>query len=197
LFATSGFNGDRWAIADSTGVTDLGLSTATTTSGARFQFTLTGLQTYSLALIPVAGGSPLATRSGTLGGTGGLDTLEVVLYGNGSGNGVSGAGALATGQREFFFDRLVVRNPSLAGDYDQNGVVDGSDFLKWQRTLGSSTDLNADGNGNGMVDAFDLTAWRSAASTSPTAMAVPENPSGLVVFCFSILVLLRPSRLQT
>jgi hypothetical protein len=194
LFATSGFNGDRWAIADNAGVSDLGLGAVATTSGATFQFTLTALQTYSLALLPLAGGSPLATRSGTLGGTGAIDSLEIVLYGNGSGNGITGAGALPTGQREFFFDSLVVRNPSLPGDYDENGLTDGADFLKWQRTLGSSTDLSADGNGNGLVDAGDLATWKSAVSASSNATTVPEHPNGIFVFCCSVLLLLKLSR---
>ncbi len=194
LFATSGFNGNRWAIADDAGVTDLGLSTASTSSGAKFQFTVTGLQSYSLALLPLAGGSPLATRSGMLGGVGAIDTLEIVLYGNGSGNGVAGEGALPTGQRELFFDNLAVRDSSVAGDYDQNGIVDGADFLKWQSTLGSSADLSADGSGNGVVDAGDLTIWKSAVSVSSNAMTVPELLNGFPLFCCSVLLALKLSR---
>jgi GH24 family phage-related lysozyme (muramidase) len=46
----------------------------------------------------------------------------------------------------------------IAGDYDHNGAVDGSDFLSWQRQLGQSSG-HADGNGNGVTDAEDLLFW--------------------------------------
>ena len=51
-------------------------------------------------------------------------------------------------------------NELPAGDYDYDGDVDGADFLAWQRSFGSSFDLQADGNQNGIVDAADFTIWR-------------------------------------
>ena len=66
-----------------------------------------------------------------------------MLYGNGSGsNGVVGPSGLPNGQREFFFNTLAI---TTAGDYDEDGLVGGSDFLVWQRTLGSTSNLAADG----------------------------------------------------
>ena len=48
------------------------------------------------------------------------------------------------------------------GDYDNNGIVGGGDFLVWQRTLGQEV-LNegdgADGDESGFVDSGDLTFW--------------------------------------
>jgi hypothetical protein len=50
----------------------------------------------------------------------------------------------------------------LAGDYDQNNVVDSDDYLVWKSEYGMSGDgLDADGNGDGIVNAADYAVWRS------------------------------------
>ena len=53
----------------------------------------------------------------------------------------------------------------LPGDYNQDMVVDGEDFIVWRDSLGtSSSGLHvsafADGNYDGIVDAADYTIWR-------------------------------------
>lgn len=51
--------------------------------------------------------------------------------------------------------------PGTPGDYDANHVVDGNDFLLWQRNYGLKTPalLNGDGSGNLLVDGADLSVW--------------------------------------
>ncbi|MBA3482261.1 MAG: hypothetical protein H0T51_10640 [Pirellulales bacterium] len=50
----------------------------------------------------------------------------------------------------------------LAGDFDVDGDVDGSDFLQWQRELGAAgTYPPADGSLSGSVDSADLAVWKS------------------------------------
>jgi hypothetical protein len=49
---------------------------------------------------------------------------------------------------------------ATAGDFSQDSVVNGQDFLVWQRRLGAS-DPEVDANANGVVDGQDLPAWRS------------------------------------
>ena len=46
------------------------------------------------------------------------------------------------------------------GDYNLDDVVDGSDFLRWQRSVGSTNRLAADGDNNGLIDAGDLAVWK-------------------------------------
>ncbi len=63
--------------------------------------------------------------------------------------------------------------PGLAGDYDDNGTVDGGDFLAWQRSLGGATPalVGADGSGNLVVDAADLSVWSENFGAVPASAA--------------------------
>ncbi|MGL4512517.1 MAG: dockerin type I domain-containing protein [Lacipirellulaceae bacterium] len=49
----------------------------------------------------------------------------------------------------------------LAGDYNDDDVIDDVDHGVWFATLGSTTDLRADGNDDGVVNAADLAVWQS------------------------------------
>jgi hypothetical protein len=75
----------------------------------------------------------------------------------------------------------------LAGDYNDDGVVDAVDYTVWRNTLGQiATNLPADGNNNGRVDAEDYTVWKTnygnrdsgtagiVGTTTPGITAVPE-----------------------
>jgi hypothetical protein len=77
-----------------------------------------------------------------------------------------------------------VVSPALAGDYNADGHVDGTDFGLWQRTLGSTTQLAADGNGNGVIDAGDYNVWHGnyGAAAGGTTVGVPE-PRSMNLFC--------------
>jgi hypothetical protein len=165
LFAASDFNNKQWAIADASGINGLGVDTAQTAAGAVFRFTLGAGDSYNFELLPLDEGPAFATRNGTLGQAGPIDALEIVMYGQGSGSGSSSA----TGERELFFDDLSITNAaaSITGDYDSDGAVAGSDFLLWQQTVGSTTNLAADGSGNKVIDAADLQVWRG--SFGPTS----------------------------
>lgn len=184
LFASSDFNGGAWAASDSVGTTNLGVSTSATSQGAEFRFTLTAAQSYLFELLPLSGGNPIASRSGSLAlsTAGAIQSVDIVMYTNGSGNGQTGSAAQPTGAREFFFYNLLITSPGVAGDYDADGDVDGCDFLVWQWTLGSTTNLAADGNKNGVVDGADLTVWRGRFPfAAGQAAAVPEPSAVLLV----------------
>lgn len=68
----------------------------------------------------------------------------------------------------------------VAGDYDEDGDVDGADFLVWQRTLGAAATPNgsgADGSSNGVVDAADLGIWSAnfGAASAPVVPALQAD----------------------
>lgn len=76
--------------------------------------------------------------------------------------------------------------PEPSGDFDADGDVDGSDFLQWQRGLGSQVTpfSGADGDGDGLIGAGDLDVWRHGFGTVPSvnvaSHATPEPSSALL-----------------
>jgi hypothetical protein len=169
---TNNTYGTRWYINDgSTGggvtPTPTGVPLSTTASGAQLTFTLLSAETYSMQLKQLSNGAVFYSQTGTLAntGAGAIDTVEIALYGNGSGNGVTGVSASPTGQREFFFNNLRIDSPAtvLTGDYNHNGVVDAVDYVIWRDTLGQSVSAGsgADGDNNGVIGPGDFAVWRS------------------------------------
>jgi hypothetical protein len=67
------------------------------------------------------------------------------------------------------------------GDFDDDGDVDGRDFLIWQRGFGSGTTLaEGDGNGDGAVDEADLAIWQDQygmAGPLTSLASIPEPSS--------------------
>lgn len=66
--------------------------------------------------------------------------------------------------------------PPMAGDFDGNLVVDGADFLAWQRNFGATGAARAQGDadGDGVIGANDLLGWRQTFGVGGglTALAV-------------------------
>jgi hypothetical protein len=206
IFAASGtyggpgLFGDNWAVADAEGNTDAGVNVSTTTSGAELRFKLETNETYSMELKRLSDGALLFSRSGNLSaaGAGPIDTLEIVLFGNGSGNGLTGLSMQGTGEREFFFNNLQIDSASafVAGDYNRNGVVDAADYALWRDTLGQSVTAGsgADGDNNGNIEPADYNIWRANfGSPSPAAgtgvAVVPEPPAASIALATVAILL--------
>lgn len=70
-------------------------------------------------------------------------------------------------------------------DFNSDGVVDGSDFLVWQRYAGSTAAANSNSTGdadlNGVVNNLDLNLWRLATQSDAGAKSVPEPVSNLLL----------------
>jgi hypothetical protein len=66
---------------------------------------------------------------------------------------------------------------AASADFDLNGVVDGADFLVWQRGFGKSSGAalgDGDANGDGAVNGEDLVVWKQAIGGNPSTATIPE-----------------------
>jgi hypothetical protein len=73
-----------------------------------------------------------------------------------------------------------------SADFDQDGDINGIDFLAWQRGLGVGSSLEeGDANGDGQVNGADLAVWRfqfgATGAVVPVGAVVPE-PTGIALF---------------
>jgi hypothetical protein len=84
-----------------------------------------------------------------------------------------------------------IANPT--GDYDIDGDIDGGDFLAWQLSFGSTTDVLADGNLNGIVDSSDLTVWQLAfPTTGPFGQTeIPEPNYAVPILVMALVAIAR------
>jgi hypothetical protein len=76
-------------------------------------------------------------------------------------------------------------NPTVASaDFDEDGDVDGRDFLSWQRGFGMSGAANrsdGDANVDGAVDSADLIIWQAMYGIGPEGLVIPvqENSTSI------------------
>lgn len=94
----------------------------------------------------------------------------------------------------------VILTPIEDADFNDDDIVDGLDFLIWQRGVGTGATLSeGDANGDMLVDADDLEIWNAQYGTPgglfASAAAVPE-PTGITVVLTGMFALLsiRPNR---
>jgi len=84
-------------------------------------------------------------------------------------------------------------------DFDNDGDVDGRDFLRWQRGFGltgQTNNSNGDANGDSFVNSLDLAVWQTKYGLAPpltaTSTAVPEPTAAALV----VLALLAASQVR-
>jgi hypothetical protein len=90
---------------------------------------------------------------------------------------------------------------ALAGDYNNDGLVNAADYTVYRDTLNTSgVALAADGSGNGVIDATDYDVWRNhygSTANQAEIAPVPEPTTGvaaIAVWLFGTLVRRRNSR---
>src|SRR6185503_16615404 len=172
LYTTKDFNDNQWTITDHRGSeTPTGFTDQAGSAGFKLAVKLTGEEDYRLTITP-RGGDPL-TFTGQLKnpGAGALKSIEFITYGNGSGDGHQ----LATGEREFYFNHLLIESGPPPGpvqrpsDCNQDGKLDLSDIICLLLSLfsaeanlpcggdihGAGTVALLDGNGDSRIDISD------------------------------------------
>jgi hypothetical protein len=87
--------------------------------------------------------------------------------------------------------------PTVPGDFNGDGSVDGADFVAWQtnfpNSTGTATKEMGDDNGDGMVDGADFAAWQDAFPSASSTTAVPE-PGAFALALISIGAILAARR---
>jgi hypothetical protein len=89
---------------------------------------------------------------------------------------------------------------NVSADFDDDGDVDGRDFLAWQRGFGTTIGANhsqGDADRDGDVDGDDLGVWQTnfAVSATTSAMAIPEPGTASFLMLLSTAAMItRPSR---
>jgi hypothetical protein len=89
------------------------------------------------------------------------------------------------------FEFLATATPVQDADFNNDNLVDGADFLIWQRGLGGvGTPTTGDANGDEQVNGDDLGIWKSQFGGPPGMMAasgaVPE-PEALALIASALL----------
>jgi len=88
----------------------------------------------------------------------------------------------------------------VAGDFNQDDVVNGDDVILWNMSLGRlGLELAADGDNDGDVDGSDFLAWQrnlGASTPAATSAQVPE-PNSLGVLAAVMLGTARLKALRT
>ncbi len=101
-------------------------------------------------------------------------------------------------------DNFQIQLTDLTADFDEDGDVDGADFLSWQRGLGTvsgATLAQGDANFDSAVNELDSIVWQqqfgtSTSSLAPGSSTVPE-PTAWFLLISGVPILFAQSRKRT
>lgn len=109
-----------------------------------------------------------------------------------------GADSGGSGTSAFSNPVLEVMRQILAGDYNNDGVVDAGDYTVWRDSVGSTSGpLAADGDNDGDVDLDDYNLWRNnygATTANPTPQQSATVPEPSTAVSCGVIVLLASVR---
>lgn len=120
------------------------------------------------------------------------ENVSVNHYKDGSTGSFGGSNSWSSGGGNQ--DLANLRDWLVEGDADLDGIVDGSDFLAWQRNVATVTGADrrqGDLTGEGAVNGLDLAEWKQEfGTTTVTAAAVPE-PQAWALAAMAVAALWR------
>lgn len=175
LFGSLGISGQYAGVVEA----DKWTRIAVTIDGAGGQYTVKGYVDGALASTSTTGTAP-----------NGREAIIDILHLFGDEDGETSAGlinSLAYYDEVLTADAIAALGAASAtgipvatvsdADFDNNGVVDGADFLLWQRGFGTNgTNAQGDADGNGLINAADLAIWKSKFGGAPSVAAVGSVP---------------------
>ncbi|MBX3432053.1 MAG: hypothetical protein KF847_01770 [Pirellulales bacterium] len=162
---------------------------------------ITNLDLFDLGVELVAAGAPAATldaygtlllKRGDVNGDGFTNAADVAAIYAGLGQNdwlrdLDADGVVTVADVETMVARILGANPA---DFKLNGLVDGGDFLAWQRGFGGGTQFaQGDASFDGAVDGADLAIWQAqygqpgSPGASAATAAVPEPGAGALAAC--------------
>jgi hypothetical protein len=108
-------------------------------------------------------------------------------------DGADGSFLVTVNSTQVILSNFLIAPPVLAGDFNDDGVVDAADYVVWRRNLLDNTPLANETASLGVVDQADFDAWRAnfgatAGSGSGTAEFVPE-PAALLLLGMGLISL--------
>ena len=115
----------------------------------------------------------------------------------GTGHGFGNQTATVNAEAIAFLAEHLLQPP---GDFNRDNIIDGRDFLLWQRELGSAVAIpgaGADANVDGLVTNADLAIWQTnlGATSSPTTASnntpIPEPAAALLAAASIVFTRLR------
>ena len=130
----------------------------------------------------------------------GSDTVGLADWGNlGTAWGVNDSG-LIVGQGDRRFDGatfptqrayLLIPFDGLAGDYNEDGIVNAADYTVWRDNLGAEAGSLPNDAVGGVIGQEHYDSWREnfGSSASSSATSVPEPTSGMMAFAAALLSL--------
>ncbi len=88
------------------------------------------------------------------------------------------------------------REPTIPGDANGDGVVNGQDFAMWRENAGMAGGASADKgdfDGDGDVDGFDFLIWQNGFGQSVESLVEGENnsipePGGMMIVAFACMI---------
>jgi hypothetical protein len=124
---------------------------------------------YADRISPLGGATAAMSYSGGLGGTAAIQftdansTTQLVMLGFPFETITTAAKRAAVMERVVDYFSLDVPPFVPTGDFNEDGLTDGTDFLAWQRHVATANPTLADGDGNNdnQVDGADLALWRT------------------------------------